>query len=120
MYLKITPAAQERLQTKLGTGQRLLLDFDDGVGPFSPVGACSLNLGYRLIVVPATFDMTTDYRETIDSDLGPIAIKPYSETYLADQMKLDLNKQRDVLTLSSNQGLLAARVAVLVPDLVQK
>jgi uncharacterized protein YqkB len=120
MYLNITTAAQKRIQAKLGTGQRLLLDFDDGVGPFSPVGACSLNLGYRLIVVPETFDTTTDYRDTVDSDLGAIAIKPYSETYLADDMKLDVNEQRDVLTLSSNQGLLASRVDILVPDLAQK
>ena len=40
MELTFTPAAQKRLAKYLddGSQKRLILDFDDGVGPFSDIG----------------------------------------------------------------------------------
>ena len=40
MVLKITAAAQEKIQKQMTTDQALLLDLNDGVGPFSKVGFC--------------------------------------------------------------------------------
>lgn len=36
MELRVTQAAQERLARYLSPDKKLVLDFDDGVGPFQP------------------------------------------------------------------------------------
>ncbi|KRL98000.1 iron-sulfur cluster biosynthesis family protein [Liquorilactobacillus satsumensis] len=113
MYLKITAAAQAKLKDKIGNGNyKILLDFDDGVGSLSRVGACTLASVFRILLVDPERE-THDYNQKIDSDLGPIMIKGYSDMYMDDEMKLDVNEKTQMLRLSgSNSGELTAAVNV--------
>ncbi len=43
MNITFTDQAIERLQRYELSSKKMLLDFDDGVGPFSAVGSCSLD-----------------------------------------------------------------------------
>lgn len=54
MKLTFTPQAQQRLQKYLQPDSKLILDFDDGVGPFSKLGNCSLDANFKLIIVKKT------------------------------------------------------------------
>ena len=48
MKLTFTPQAQQRLQKYLQPDSKLILDFDDGVGPFSDAGMCTLDVATAL------------------------------------------------------------------------
>ena len=62
------------------------LDFDDGVGPFSKVGVCSLNQAFQLVIVDKTEDIH-DYNEKITTELGDVYYKGYSDMYLDQVMQ---------------------------------
>lgn len=52
MELSISSEAQAVIQAKLKTGDRLLLDNEDGYGPFvDHAVSCQLNSGFRLLLV---------------------------------------------------------------------
>ncbi|ANK59099.1 MULTISPECIES: iron-sulfur cluster biosynthesis family protein [Loigolactobacillus] len=101
MKLTITDAAKQKLANYLGADKKLILDLDDGVGKYSKLGSCALNLSYRLLVVDQDEAIGDEYGGTIDSTVGPINIKPYSKTYLDENMKLDVNPRLNTLSLSS-------------------
>ncbi|KRN10237.1 iron-sulfur cluster biosynthesis family protein [Liquorilactobacillus mali] len=113
MYLKITPEAQEKLRSKIGGSDvKVLLDFDDGVGALSRVGTCTLASVFRVLLVDPAID-SHDYDESIDTDMGPIAIKGYSKMYMDEDMTLELNEKTQMLRLKgANSGELTAAVNV--------
>ncbi|KRL06735.1 iron-sulfur cluster biosynthesis family protein [Liquorilactobacillus hordei] len=113
MYLKITPEAQAKLQSKIGeTKVKVLLDFDDGVGAFSRVGTCTLASVFRILLVDPTVD-SHDYDEKVDTDMGPFSIKGYSKMYMDENMTLELNDKTQMLRLKgANSGELTAAVNV--------
>ncbi|GAB6092085.1 iron-sulfur cluster biosynthesis family protein [Furfurilactobacillus curtus] len=101
MRLTITPAAQAKLAPLMKPHTQLLLSYDDGVGPYSAVGFCSLDTAFDLLVVDQD-QGTPDYDEAIDSNLGEIKVKGYSKAQLAEQMRLDLNPTFNTLRLTSD------------------
>lgn len=115
MVLKITAAAQEKIQKQMTTDQALLLDLNDGVGPFSKVGFCSLDTDFRLLIVPNDADLKS-YPETFDSEMGPIHYKAYTADYFDGHEVLDLDEKRQVLTLVNNSGVVDNRVPIIVFD----
>ncbi|KRM98638.1 iron-sulfur cluster biosynthesis family protein [Loigolactobacillus rennini] len=102
MFLTITDAAQQKLAKYISPDKQVILDLDDGVGKYSKVGSCSLNMSYRLLVVDKSEDISHDYSGTLDSTIGQLHIKPYSTQYLDDNMRLDVNPRLNTLGLSSD------------------
>lgn len=109
MKLTITERALEKLNRQLPDNRRTLLSLDDGVGPFSKVGICSLEISFDVIAVdPGT--ETPDYDATLSTTIGNWQYKGYSGAYLNDHMKLDVKKNQ--LVLSGDSGILDSNVDV--------
>lgn len=113
MALKITPAAVAKIKDKMTPGQKILLDLDDGVGPFSNVGYCSLDTSFRLLLVPADADIK-DYPDEFESDLGAVYYKDYAAGYFDEHEVLDVNEKNQMLTLSNNSGLIDGHISIVV------
>jgi len=110
MFLTITDAAKEKISRHLTPNTKIALDFDDGVGPFSDAGMCTLDVAFNIILCDQDTAMT-DFDESIDSDLGPVYIKGYSKNQMDTEMRLDVDKylrfrlSGPAGTLDSNVGL---------------
>ncbi|KRM97519.1 hypothetical protein FC19_GL001560 [Liquorilactobacillus aquaticus DSM 21051] len=113
MYLTITQEARKKIMSYLeDSNDELLLDFDDGVGSLSRVGVCSLDSVFRILIVSDDID-SHDYDKKVDSDIGPFRIKGYSEMYMDEEMKLDVNETNQMLRLTgANSGELTAAVRI--------
>lgn len=112
MKLTFTDAARQRIDRYRGPAKKVLLDYDDGVGPFSAVGTCSLDNGYQLIFVDKGLK-TVDYDVQIDSNIGPIFIKGESIAQFEDEMEVRFNKHLFTLPLVSRKGILTENVELL-------
>lgn len=111
MKLTVTLAAEERIKPYLNDETRLLLSLDDGVGPFSKVGSCALNIAFEIIAVNKDAE-TPDYQDVIESNVGPFYVKDYSTKYLDSNLKLDYKANRSALVLSGDSGIIDSGVRV--------
>ena len=109
MKLTFTDEAKERVARYLGSGKKMLLDFDDGVGPFSKTGSCSLDGGYRLLFVNQQTTVP-EFNQLLDSNLGPILIKGESRTQFDDEMEVRFNRQFFTMPLVSSHRTLTDNV----------
>lgn len=112
MQLTITEAAKNKLANYLSSDKKILLSLDDGVGPFSGVGVCSLDTAFQLILVDRNLPIP-DYDETIATELGTVYYKGYSKQYLGDNMKLDFKPNFQTLPLSSDGEIIDSNVVIL-------
>lgn len=111
MHLTFTDAAQNRLQNYISPDKKMILDYDDGVGPFSALGNCSLDTNFKLLFVDPQKDLP-DFDEHFESNLGPIYYKGYTKPQYADEMTIDFNSHVFTLPLKSPQGLLTDDIEV--------
>ena len=74
MYLTFTNEAKQRLARYVDDSKKMLMDYDDGVGPFSAIGNCSLDDNFKLIFVDKDRNFK-DFDAHFDSNLGPIYYK---------------------------------------------
>ena len=102
MKLTFTPQAQQRLQKYLQPDSKLILDFDDGVGPFSKLGNCSLDANFKLIIVSKDAKFP-DFNAQLDSNLGPIWYKDYTASQLDEKMEVRFNQTYFTMPLVSEQ-----------------
>lgn len=113
MDLTFTAAAQKRLAKYLdGHDYRIILDFDDGVGPFSKLGNCSLDVNYKLIFVEQD-EQVPDFNAHFASNLGPIYYKDFDEPQYDEHMTIDFNPRYFTLPLKSDYRLLTDNVEVM-------
>ncbi|EPC69563.1 hypothetical protein Lpp126_18187, partial [Lacticaseibacillus paracasei subsp. paracasei Lpp126] len=91
MQIHFDEGATEKIQPHLGDDKKLLLTFEDGVGPYSQHAMIHMQVQFSLNVVKAS-DPATDYDTEIDSNLGPILIKGYSQEDLNAHMNVHFNK----------------------------
>ena len=112
MNITFTDQAIERLQRYELSSKKMLLDFDDGVGPFSAVGSCSLDGDYRLILVKEDLD-TPDYNEKITSNLGDVFIKDHTAVQFDDEMEVRFNPRYFTMPLVSPKRVLTDNLEVL-------
>lgn len=104
MQLTISETVVEMIHEKMREDTRLVLDFDDGVGPFSKQGICSLNTAFQLVLARPD-QITNEFDASLTSNLGTVAIKGYAIEQLDPAMTLT----RDVnynFVLSGQSGLL--------------
>lgn len=107
MKLTITNEALQQIKKVFPADSKLLLSFDDGVGPFSKVGVCSLDTSYDLIAVDKDAEVP-DYDTKLDANAGNWYYKGYSKIYLDQDMKLDYKNHRVVL--SSESGIMDSNI----------
>ncbi|EHO54200.1 hypothetical protein HMPREF9104_00189 [Lentilactobacillus kisonensis F0435] len=107
MKLTITDSALDQLRKAFSGDQKLLLSLDDGVGPFSKVGVCSLDTSYDVIAVDKDAKVP-DYESRLTTNAGDWYYKGYSKRYLDDDMKLDYTNNR--FKLSGDGGILDGNV----------
>lgn len=103
MKLTITDQAAQRLAPYMDEQHKILLSFDDGVGPFSDLGFCSLEVSFDVIVVDADTDVP-DYQGVLETNHGNWYYKPYSAPQFDEHMKLDF--VNNSLTLSGDSGMI--------------
>lgn len=102
MKLTFTPQAQQRLQKYLQPDSKLILDFDDGVGPFSKLGNCSLDANFKLIIVSKDAKLP-DFNAQLASNLGPVWYKDYTAPQLDEKMEVRFNPTYFTMPLVSEQ-----------------
>lgn len=100
-YLELSPEAIAKIKPHLNDHTRLLLSYDDGVGPYSHHGLVALQVSFQLVMIneDQPYD---DYDEEIDSNLQPMFIKSYSSRFLADKMTLKLQPKYQTLVLADD------------------
>ena len=110
--ITVTDSAQAKIRKKITGPAKLLLSYNDGVGPYSNVGSCSIGTDFDVIAVkPGT--STPDYQAKLDSRMGPFYYKKYSARYLDRDLKLDVATSFNQLTLSGQGGLIDGSVSVI-------
>lgn len=112
--LFVTKAAQDRIAKYLSPDKQIILDFDDGVGPFSAIGNCDLEANYKLIFVDQDVDLP-DFDEVVSSNIGDIRIKSelYANNQFEAQMELRFDAKHFALPLVSPTKILTDNVEVL-------
>ena len=112
--LTVTDAALDRIKKYLSPDKKIVLDIDDGVGPFSAIGNCSLDANYRLIFVNKDVD-TPDFDEKVSSNIGNIYIKreAYANVQFENQMELRFDPKHFTMPLVSPTKILTDNVEVV-------
>ena len=72
MELKMSQAVINKLEGYHSNEGAFLLDLDDGVGPYSKLGICSLDTSFRFLLVSDT-EVPAPYTSTLASAVGPIS-----------------------------------------------
>ncbi|CAK8054333.1 iron-sulfur cluster biosynthesis family protein [Eupransor demetentiae] len=103
MDITFTDAAKDRLQKYLKNDAKIVLDFDDGVGPFSDEANCTLALSFNLVFVNKDADLH-EFGAKISSNLGDVYAKPYSLDQMNEHMKVDLDPKYLRYSLSGQNG----------------
>ena len=83
----------------------IILALDDGVGKYSKMGVCSLDIGFRLLILDQ-LQKISDFSLILDSDVGAVYIKDYSKRYLDEEMILEVDSRLQVFKLKSPSGIL--------------
>lgn len=112
--LTVTDAALNRIKKYLSPDKQIVLDFDDGVGPFSAIGNCNLETNYRLIFVNKDVDLP-DFDEKVSSNIGDIYIKSelYANIQFEDQMEIRFDPRHFTMPLVSPTKTLTDNIEVV-------
>ena len=100
-------------------GDRIYLDFEDGVGPFPATAiSCRLDISFRLILVPADYpeEGLSIYDTKLDTAIGTVWLKQGAAMYLEERTRLVVDPDYQRLQLTSDSGLLASNVQLLRMD----
>jgi uncharacterized protein YqkB len=89
-----------------------LLDLDDGVGPYSKLGICSLDTSFRLLLV-SDKEIPAPYTVSLSSAVGPIYIKDYTVNYFDQNPKLSLNERFQSIILETESGVVDRNVELI-------
>ncbi|WP_203650184.1 iron-sulfur cluster biosynthesis family protein [Secundilactobacillus yichangensis] len=110
--LQMSQDVQARLKKHMtNDNEQLILDFDDGVGAYSKVGVCSLDVSFRFLIVNKS-DVDPIYDEALASPLGPVLIKGYADNFLNEAPELNMNKF-GLISLKTAAGIIDTNVEIL-------
>lgn len=112
MEIIFSDKAKARIERDLMPGKVLVLDFDDGVGPFSDAATCTLDVSFNLLIVDPA-ELTKDFDTTITSNLGDVYVKEYAKNQMDAHMRMDLDKYLR-FQLTSDSGMLDPNITLLV------
>jgi uncharacterized protein YqkB len=114
--IDIDQAAITKISKVKQPGDRLYLDFEDGVGPFAATAiSCRLDISFRLILVPADYpeEGLAVYDTKLETGVGVIWLKQGAEMYLEEQTRLVVEPTYQRLQLIADSGILASDVQLL-------
>ncbi len=114
MKLIFSKSAQQKLKEYLDS-KKVLLDYDDGVGPFSQKGDFPNGQHFHLVFVDKDA-ILPDFDQTIDSNLGLVWIKGEASDQLDEQMEIRLNEQWNTFSLAGSNSILDAAVEIINDD----
>lgn len=112
MKVTFTDEAKKRVERYLGPNKKVVLDYDDGVGPFSAIGNCSLDSNYQLIFVDQEVSLP-DFDHALESNIGQILIKGESLPQFEDEMEVRFNQRLFTMPLVSRKGTLTDNIEVI-------
>ena len=115
MELRISKQAQAVIQEKRPSNARMLVDFEDAIGPFADDSvSCQLYPAFRLLFVPQTYpeEALSDYNKIIETEIGPIYMKEQSIMLLDQSVELVLEPNYQRLQLRSKAGVLVANLPI--------
>lgn len=101
MKIQISDAAMAVIKPHLDPHTRLLLSYDDGVGPYSHHGLVALQIAFQLVIISDEMPLA-DYDLAIESPLGPIYAKGYSKEFFGNNLKIDFKPNFNLLNLSDD------------------
>ncbi|MCM0582018.1 iron-sulfur cluster biosynthesis family protein [Weissella diestrammenae] len=111
MMLTISDQLTEKIRKMMQTDTVLVLDFDDGVGPFSNAATCTLDVAFNLILAKPE-QLTDEFNATIESNLGLIYVKGYAMDQFGDgDLTLKQSKYLNNV-LESASGILDPNVGI--------
>ncbi|KRK97406.1 hypothetical protein FD04_GL001428 [Secundilactobacillus odoratitofui DSM 19909 = JCM 15043] len=110
--LTMSSDVQARLSKRLGEHSQLILDFDDGVGAYSKVGVCSLDVSFRLLIVDESQAVDPVYDDKLTSPLGDVLIKGYAANFVDEHPRLEANKF-GLISLVTDTGVVDTNVEIL-------
>lgn len=111
MKLIFSDSAQRELESDLDSN-KVLLDYDDGIGPFSKEGDFPNGQHFHLVFVDKATTLP-DFDQTIDSNLGLVWIKGEASDQLDEQMEIRLNAQWHTFSLVGSNGILDETVEII-------
>lgn len=115
MKLSVSKEAQEVIQGKRHAEERVLLDFEDAIGPFVDDSvSCQLYPAFRLLLVPQEYPEAklADYNLLLETEIGPIYMKERSTMLLDKEVEMMIEPSYKRLQIRSNSGILAANVPI--------
>ena len=112
MELKMSQAVINKLEGYHSNEGALLLDLDDGVGPYSKLGICSLDTSFRFLLVsdkevPAPTPLLSHLR------LDLFISKDYTANYFDQEPKLNLNERFQSIMLETESGVVDRNVEII-------
>ena len=113
MKLTIAKEVQEKITGLSQAGDRLVLDFEDGIGPFVEAGAsCQFYPNFRLLFVPKEFPEAelAVYDDQLATELGPVYLKKSSEMLLDEDTQITIERAYQRVQLTAKSGILAANL----------
>lgn len=110
MKLTFTTEAISKINALKTTNDQLVLDLDDGIGPFSSL-LMENGLKYRLLIVPAEL-VPANFDGTLTSNAGSIRFNADTGRYLDSTMQVNLNARLGTFQLSGNSGLLEPNLPI--------
>ena len=115
MQIILDERVSDWLQPKLQPGDRLYLDFEDGIGPFANTEiSCRLDLSFRLIVTGENYPEKglAVYNIPVETSVGVFHIKESSLPYFEEENFLTFSPQM-ALRLKGASGILADNIPLL-------
>lgn len=112
MEIVFDDAAIAKIKPHLNDANKLVLTFEDGVGPYSQHAMIHMQVQFTLGIVPKNA-AAPDYDAVLASNLGPIAYKSYSAENLDAHMSVHLNTRMNQLTLSGDIGVIDSNMGLI-------
>lgn len=116
--IEMTSEVKAKLQPYVDEGKVLLLDLDNGLGPYSDEGNCALVTKFRFIAIDPDAPKS-DYEIALDSDLGPIYFKKIADDYIQKDMQLELNPKTRMIVFKNARELVDGAVNIVDWDAVK-
>jgi len=114
MKLIFSNSAKQELKEYLDS-KKILLDYDDGVGPFSQEGDFPNGQHFHLVFVDKDATLP-DFDQTIDSNFGLVWVKGEALDQLDEQMEIRLNEQWHTFSLAGSNSVLDEAVEIIYAD----
>lgn len=103
MEIRFDEAAIQKIEARLAPDKKLLLTYEDSIGPYSQHGEIHMQVQFSLNIVPEA-DPAIDYDSEISSNLGPVLQKGYAAMYLDPHMVIHFDGTQNRFSLVGDGG----------------